>query len=645
VRARQLILAALVACLLLSAAASASAGVLGRCSTVSTDPTLCGRVTVPLDRAGALSGTVSLRVEALPPSGGGAPQATVLALAGGPGQAATPLLSSFADVLKPLLRTRELVTFDQRGTGGSGLLSCASLSSGAGTLAGAVEDCANELGPGRTDYTTAASVADVEAVRAALGVDKLILWGTSYGTKVALEYAAAYPQHVDRLVLDSVVPPAGIDPFQRSTLTSVPRVLRTVCDGACRFTRDPGADAAALARRLASAPLRGSAIDGSGHAARAGISESDLLGLLLAGDFDRYLRAQLPAALHSALTGDAAPLLRLAGNAGAGSSGSSDSDAVYIATTCEDGMVPWPAGTPLQQRHAAENAAAAAIANSAFAPFDRTSALALGLADICRGWPEAPIAQPQPALPPTPTLILSGDEDLRTPRVDAVALAAQLPSAHLVEVPDAGHGVLFSDPTDCAQRAVAAFVGGLVPGDCRFHPPVAAALQPAPRRLADVRGAGHVRGTPGRTVTAVLRTLDDASEQLIEQIVMTNGQAQPFGGLRAGSATLESGGRGLRLRSYAYVPGVTVSGLVPSRGTRFTLTVGGRAAARGRLTVSSRGVSGVLGGVTIRLSARALGWRGASSAAVASVAAAAAAPQRERSPFADAWPRGLTGAR
>ncbi len=636
-----LLLAGLIACI----PASASAGVLGRCSSVPTDPSLCGRVTVPLDRSGALSGSVSLRVEALPPSGGGAPQATVMALAGGPGQAATPLLSSFASVLKPLLRTRELVTFDQRGTGGSGLLSCASLASGGDTLAAAVEDCANELGPGRVDYTTAASVADVEAVRAALGVDKLILWGTSYGTKVALEYAAAYPQHVDRLVLDSVVPPAGIDPFQRSTLTSVPRVLRTVCDGACRFTRDPGADAAALARRLARAPLRGTAIDGSGHAVRTSLSESDLLGMLLAGDFDRYLRAALPAALHSALTGDAAPLLRLAGNAGAASSGgSSDSDAVYLATTCEDGMVPWPAGTPLQQRHAAENAAAAAIANSAFAPFDRTSALALGLADICRGWPEAPIAQPQPPLPPTPTLILSGDEDLRTPRVDALALARQLPGAHLVEVPDAGHGVLFSDPTDCAEQAVAAFVGGLVPGDCRFHPPVAAALPLAPRRLADVHGAAHVRGTPGRTVAAVLRTLDDASEQLIEQVVMTDGQAQPFGGLRAGTATLESA-RGLRLRAYSYVPGVTVSGLVPSRATRFTLTVGGRAAARGRLAVSSRGVSGVLGGVRLRLSARALGWRGGSSAAVASVASAIAAPQRESSPLVDAWPRGLTGAR
>jgi len=625
VRARQLTLAALVACLLLVAAGSASGDVLGRCSSTPTDPTLCGRVTVPLDRTGAVPGAVSLRVEALPPSAGGTPQATILALAGGPGQAAVPLMSSFADVLKPLLRTRELLTFDQRGTGGSGLLSCAG-ANGASTLAGAVQACASALGPARVGYTTAESVADVEAVRQALGIDKLIVYGTSYGTKVALEYAAAYPQHVDRLILDSVVPPDGIDPFQRSTLTSVPRVLRGVCDGGCRFTRDPGGDVARLARRLRHARLRGTAIDGHGHAIPASLSESDLLALVMAGDFDRYLRASLPAAVHSALGGDAAPLLRLLAGGGVdATSASGDSDAVNLATTCEDGKVPWPTGTALQQRRAAEDAAAAAIPNGAFAPFDRTSALTLGLADLCRGWPEAPIVQPQPPLPATPTLVLSGDEDLRTPRADALALAARLPGAHLVEVPDAGHGALFSDPTDCAQQAVVAFVGGAIPGDCRFHPPVAAVLGVAPRRIADVRAAGHVRGLPGRTVTAILRTLDDASDQLIEQVVAGGGVAQSFGGLRAGTAVPESG-RGLRLHAYSYVPGVTVTGLVPSRSSRFTLTVGGRSAARGRLLVSRAGVAGVLGGVRVKISAKALGWRAGASAALAPAPAPAAVP-------------------
>ena len=53
-----------------------------------------------------------------------------------------------------------------------------------------------------------------------------MLFGVSYGTKVAEDYAAAYPQNVEALVLDSVVLPEGPDPFQRSTLTTAPRVLQ-----------------------------------------------------------------------------------------------------------------------------------------------------------------------------------------------------------------------------------------------------------------------------------------------------------------------------------------------------------------------------------------------------------------------------------
>jgi pimeloyl-ACP methyl ester carboxylesterase len=630
VRARRLIVAAAVAAALADAAAQAAADPLTRCTTAPRDSTLCGRVDVPLDHGGALPGTIGLRVKVLPPSGGGPATGAVLALAGGPGQAAVPLLESFAAVLRPVLRTRELIAFDQRGTGGSGRLRCAALSQ-RGSLASVIGRCASEIGAARTTYTTAASVADVEAVRAALGVDKLVVYGASYGTKVALEYAATYPQHVDRLVLDSVVPPGGVDPFQRSTLTSVPRVLRTVCRGDCHFTRDPGADVAALARRLARRSLHGTVLDGKGRIHAASIAEPALLGLLLSGDFDRYLRAALPAAIRSALGGDPAPLLRLSAPAGADVGSAADSDAVYVATTCEDGLVPWPVGTPLQQRRATEDASLAAIPDSAFAPFDRATARALGLADLCRGWPEAPIPQQQPPLPPTPTLILSGDEDLRTPRVDAIALAAQLPGAHLLEVPDAGHAVLFSDPTDCAERAVVAFVAGLVPGDCRLHRSVAPPLPLAPRRLAALRGVGRLPLRSGRTIRAVLRTLDDASDQLIEQ-VLASGRVQPFGGLRAGSAVLERS-RGLRLRGYAYVPGVLVSGLLPVRGKRFTLTVAGRAAARGRLTVSPGGVSGRLDGAPVRASARALGWRrGGAAAAIASVSTAASAPAPPRLP-------------
>ncbi len=639
-RVRLLILVALVAGIAATAAAGAAAAPLSRCTSAPSDRSLCGKVTVPLDRGGAVPGAVGLRVKELPPSGGGTAAGTVLALAGGPGQAAVPLIDDFATALKPILRTRALVTLDQRGTGGSGRLRCAALS-GRGSLVSAIGRCASELGARRTAYTTAASVEDVEAVRQALGVDKLILYAASYGTKVALLYAATYPQHVDRLVLDSVVPPEGIDPFERSTLAAIPRVLRTLCARDCGFTRDAAHDLAALAHRLGHRALRGSVLDGSGrrHGARA--SEPKLLSLLLNGDFDRYLRAELPSAVRSALAGDQAPLLRLTARATGGSLVSdTDSDAVYAATTCQDGIVPWPAGTPLAQRRAAVDAAAAAIASRAFAPFDRRTVRALGSADLCRAWPESPIVQPLPPMPATPTLILSGDDDLRTPRADAVALARRLPGAHLLEVPDAGHGVLFSDPTNCAEQAVRLFVAGAVPGACRRHARVAPPVPLAPRGLGALRAVGHARGRTGQTVTAVLHTLDDATEHLIEQ-VLGSGQAQPFGGLRAGSAALDRA-RGLRLRGYSYVPGVTVSGLIPARAKSFALAVGGRAAARGRLTISRAGVAGVLGGRRVRISARALGWRSASSAALAASAAGLAPSLLREPPLARhaALPRG-----
>src|SRR5215207_4786137 len=169
-RVRLLIRAALaVAVLACIVSTSATAAPLDRCTSAARDRTLCGRVTVPLDRSGAVPGAIALRVKALPPATGGTAGAPVMAIAGGPGQAAVPLLDAFSSALRPLLRTRELILFDQRGTGGSGRLRCAALTTaGRGSLASAIGRCATELGARRSAYTTAASVEDVEAVRSAL---------------------------------------------------------------------------------------------------------------------------------------------------------------------------------------------------------------------------------------------------------------------------------------------------------------------------------------------------------------------------------------------------------------------------------------------------------------------------------------------
>ena len=75
---------------------------------------------------------------------------------------------------------------------------------------------------------------DIEAIRQAGGYEKLVLYGTSYGTKVALEYAERYPQHVEALVLDSVVPAGGPEPFALATFQAIAGVLDELCaNNAC----------------------------------------------------------------------------------------------------------------------------------------------------------------------------------------------------------------------------------------------------------------------------------------------------------------------------------------------------------------------------------------------------------------------------
>lgn len=602
-------LAVVAAALVVASAAAATLP--GRpCSVTRDDRSRCLRVSVPLDRSGALPGTISLRVRVLPPI---APPSgeTILALAGGPGQAATPLLEDFAQALGGnVLRSRTLVTFDQRGTGGSGQLTCPSLAPLAGEgsfppdaiVQSAVAACAQRLGPARAHYASADSAADIEAVRAALGVDRLILYGTSYGTKVALDYAAAYPQHVGALLLDSVVLPEGTDPFERLTLGSVPRVLRTLCArGGCPFTHDVVTDFDALAARLARGPLHGRWIDAHGRAQPAELAQPDLFALLLAGDLDPFERAALPAAVRSALNGDAMPILRLAQTPGDGLDPSSgDSDALDLATSCEDGAVPWAAGTPVGDRAAAVTAALAAIPPAQLAPFGPAGVRALGEADLCRAWPEAPVAQAHGPLPAVPTLILSGNEDLRTPRAEALQLAARIPGARVIEVPQAGHSALGADPLDCASQAVTAFLEHLVPRDCTA--PRSRDIPPSPLAPASLRDVPPAHGLPlraGRTLTAALVTFAVMGRELIIEALpqLIGGQADVrIGGLRGGS--VEATRRALVMHRYSYVPGVTISGrlAVDGRARALTLHVGGAAAARGWVRFGRRGFVGRLGG-------------------------------------------------
>jgi pimeloyl-ACP methyl ester carboxylesterase len=567
----------------------------------------CGHLTVPLDPTGATPGTITLAIRRHRAPVGEAHTA-IIALAGGPGQPALPFAEDFTELLGPIASTRDLIVFDQRGIGLSDPLSChafehPSLYSSFGKL---IEACGDQLGPARSFYTTADTVADIEAIRQSGGYEKLVLYGTSYGTKVAEEYAQEYPGHVEALVLDSVVPPNGPEPLERSTFAAIPRILRQLCaDRACaHITTNPVADLARVVERMDRAPLRGRAIAGNGRAHRVLLYSDELVGLLLAGDFSPLLRADFLTAVAAAARGDDAPLARLVATAESAEGEGEDFDTpLYYATTCEEQDFPWSRAASPRSRIAQASAAASALGASAFAPFTAADALAISDIPACAYWPyttPAPALDEAP-LPNVPTLILSGADDLRTPTANAREVAAQIPDSHLLVVPDTGHSVLTQEQGSCASEALQALFASKPVEPCRATP-LPASLQPPPLpplRLSGVAPAKGYSGRSGRTLHAVALTLGDFIRQLVLELTVDGSESGgasaslSTGGLRSGWAQVAGGA--LRFHGYSYVPGVTISGSIKNEAEE--LQIGGSSAARGTLRNGpNRSLVGTLGG-------------------------------------------------
>jgi pimeloyl-ACP methyl ester carboxylesterase len=616
--ARTFAIALLVCAVWLGMASAAGAQIAWK-TCGSSNEVACGHLSVPIDPSGAVPGTITLALRRHRAPVGEAKDA-VIALAGGPGQSAIPFLSQFAQLLGPIVSTRDLIAFDQRGTGLSHPLSCPAFEHlTGGSSPGAVAICAGQIGPTRSLYTTADTVADIEAIRQAAGYEKLVLYGTSYGTKVAERYAQEYPSHVEALVLDSVVPPNGPEPFDDASFLAVGRVLRQLCSGsACaRITANPVSDLARLVKRMGRGSVRGRVIDDDGGAHLERISSNDLIGILIGGDLDPILRSEFPAAMRSATRGDTAALARLMARAESGGDESEEGELsegfdtpLYYSTVCEETVFPWNRSASPRTRLREAVGALGRQSASTFAPFTYANALALSDVPACADWPFGSSGGPEvtsASMPNVPTLIFSGADDLRTPTADARAVAAQIPDSHLVLVPNTGHSVLGSDPSSCSRKALRAFFAEQPIEPCKHSRPPAL-LQPTPlppRSLSEVHPARGDHGMPGRTIDAVAMTLGDFDRQLALTLLEHLGESLlgltsvRTGGLRAGWGGAAHGG--LELHDYSYVPGVTVSGKVTAAGA--TLRIGGSAAVHGSIRIDARGtLLGDLGGQRVRLS-------------------------------------------
>ncbi|HYI80993.1 MAG TPA: alpha/beta hydrolase [Thermoleophilaceae bacterium] len=583
----------------------------------------CARLTVPLDRSGAVPGTIKLRIERQKAKRSARPPLFVIA--GGPGRSTTQTFDSetVADVFGTESRSRDIVAMDQRGTGGSGALDCPALQRGQAKAA-VIAKCAAKLGPRRDFYSSIDMADDIDAVREALGAERIALFGAAYGTHVALTYARRYPSRVDRLVLDSAHGPNGADVFQRTSMAAVPRVVDRLCGRRqCRsFTRDAGGDARRLATQLDRRPLVGLVTDRRGRRHRATIDGQGLLDAVAATDLTPFFGAadQIPGAIHNALRGDAAPLLR-ARVLGAASSMAARSErelsaATRLAALCADSLLPWTASTPFAARQASATAFVAALPATAFAPFGARTALQGEVLDACRSWPAPARQRPAlGALPDVPTLLLAGGRDVRTPLANAQAIVAEMPRAKVVTVGNAGHAVLGWSFTNCPAGATRRFLAGGDPGHCDPGPRFSFPHPAPPMSLRDVGQGGGASGRAGRTAVAVQHTLMDFLVAVMGDFQLRLATADfkhprrtfnaPFqaGALRGGAYSIPRRGNGMTFDRAVAVPGVRVHGRLRGKGGSLTgaLKVSGRAAAPGRLVVRRAALRGKLGKQRVRI--------------------------------------------
>ena len=186
----------------------------------------CGFVTVPEDRGQAGGTTVRLHVAVFRSQSEDAAPDPVVYLEGGPGVTALELAGlSFEPYYSPFLDDRDFIMFDQRGVGLSEpALDCPeivefayesldeylSVEEATSRFMDAVGRCRDRLtadGVNLKAYTSAESAADLNDIRLALGYDEWNLYGTSYGTRLALTVMRDHPDGVRSVVLDSVYPP------------------------------------------------------------------------------------------------------------------------------------------------------------------------------------------------------------------------------------------------------------------------------------------------------------------------------------------------------------------------------------------------------------------------------------------------------
>lgn len=403
----------------------------------------CGAIEVPENWDEPQGRKISLNIIVVP-AAKATGRAPLFDLAGGPGVAATEGAAYFLTDGAANRAERDVVLVDQRGTGASSPLRCPAIEQ-ASPLARMyppenVRACREALSKDHDlhQYTTLAAAKDLDAVRAAIGAEKVDLFGLSYGTKLAQAYIRAYPGRVRSAMLMGAAPMDLRTPLHHArNADAALRAIFADCaaEAACAAAYPSlDADLAALMASFDAGPIALKTPDG------------DML--VERGPFMEALRAQLtseggqrlaPRLIHEAANGDFAPFVEAVTSGPRGFI----AEGLYLAVECAEGAALIdPAeieaatkGTFLGRYRVDEQLAA------------------------CSDWPiaDVPRAFAEPVVSAVPVFIIAGGRDHVTPKEYSMKIAEGFSRARVVVVEEMAHFAGSISNIDCIDKMALAF--------------------------------------------------------------------------------------------------------------------------------------------------------------------------------------------
>ena len=402
-------------------------------------PARCGKLTVAENRASTTSRMIELNIAVVPAAKATAMLDPLFFLAGGPGQAATDTYPVISVAFDRIHQNRDIVLVDQRGTGKSNPLTCPAPGgsgdpSSVSSLTAWAQDCLKQLNGDPRYYTTSIAVQDLDQVRAALGYERINLYGVSYGTRVALTYLRQFPDHVRAVILDGVVPQTedlGLN-VARNAQQAIELIFqRCAEDSACQASfPELNSEFTKLVEGLQNQAAKTNVANPvSGEIQSIDFGHAELANTIRLLSYTSETAALLPLQIHTAQTSSDYSLLAAQFMIVSDQVDQGIADGLNYSILCSEDV---PFYTQAQADQANQGTYMGNLQTDQ-------------LFEICKVWPRAEIPADfkDPVRSDVPVLLLSGEDDPVTPPSNAAIAAQNLTNSLSLIAPGQGHNVIY----------------------------------------------------------------------------------------------------------------------------------------------------------------------------------------------------------